>query len=122
MPRSFKKLMIFLVCILFIFSFCAKKNLRNKNEYKYVFFILIDACRADHMSLYGYKRETTPFIDFLGKKGIFFKNAYSSGNHTRISLPSIFISSPVAVHGMRDTVILEQKVVHTIWKKTNPVK
>ena len=33
------------------------RNVRN------VVLISIDTCRADHLSCYGYKRQTTPHID-----------------------------------------------------------
>ena len=37
----------------------------------------IDSLRADHMSLYGYPRLTTPHIDRLAAQGCVFENAYS---------------------------------------------
>jgi len=43
------------------------KNL-SKDQYqnqKNVVLIIVDAMRADHMSLYGYERKTTPFLDSL---------------------------------------------------------
>ncbi|HDN81131.1 MAG TPA: hypothetical protein ENG41_00185, partial [Methanomicrobia archaeon] len=59
---------------------------------KNVVLLTVDCLRADHMSCYGYKRETTPFIDRLAKKSLFFKNAFSNGPNTRHSVPS-FLSS-----------------------------
>jgi glucan phosphoethanolaminetransferase (alkaline phosphatase superfamily) len=44
-------------------------------EQKHVAIIMLDAARADHMSVYGYERETTPFLDSLS----------TSGHLTRIS-------------------------------------
>lgn len=37
----------------------------------------IDSLRADHMSLYGYNRLTTPHIDKFSKDGCIFNNAFS---------------------------------------------
>ena len=37
----------------------------------------IDSLRADHMSLYGYPRLTTPHIDRLASEGAVFENAFS---------------------------------------------
>lgn len=37
----------------------------------------IDSLRADHMSLYGYHRLTTPHIDKLAAQGAVFENCYS---------------------------------------------
>src|SRR5690606_20004805 len=36
---------------------------------KNIILIIIDALRSDHLSLYGYKRETSPFLDSLYATG-----------------------------------------------------
>ena len=43
-----------------------------------IVFLGIDSLRADHMSLYGYPRMTTPFIDRFAKGGTVFENTYSA--------------------------------------------
>lgn len=40
-------------------------------------FFGIDSLRADHMSLYGYGRETSPHIDRYAKDGVVFENCFS---------------------------------------------
>ena len=43
-----------------------------------ILFFGIDSLRSDHMSLYGYKRLTTPHIDaFIEDGGITFDKMYS---------------------------------------------
>ena len=43
-----------------------------------ILFFGIDSLRSDHMSLYGYKRLTTPYIDrYIEDGGIVFDNMYS---------------------------------------------
>lgn len=42
-----------------------------------VLFFGIDSLRADHMSLYGYDRLTTPHIDQLASEGAVFDNLYA---------------------------------------------
>jgi arylsulfatase A-like enzyme len=64
-----------------------------------VVLILLDALRADHLSAYGYARETTPTIDALAKEGVLFRNARSHGNRTIISVPTIFTSLYPSFHG-----------------------
>jgi len=54
-----------------------------------ILFILIDALRADHVSLYGYERKTTPNLDRFSKKAFVFTNFYATGNHTGIAMPSL---------------------------------
>jgi len=60
---------------------------------KNIVLITIDCLRADHMSCYGYNRETTPFLDRIAKRGIFFKNAFANGPNTRHSVPSFLTST-----------------------------
>lgn len=57
-----------------------------------IILITIDCLRADHMSCYGYKRKTTPFIDRLAKEGMLFKNMFVNGSFTALSVPSFLRS------------------------------
>jgi arylsulfatase A-like enzyme len=54
-----------------------------------VVVIVVDALRADHLSAYGYQRETSPFIDGLAKEGIQFQNAISPSSWTQPSHASM---------------------------------
>lgn len=59
--------------------------------------ITVDALRADHLSQYGYHRDTMPVLDrFLDGDGTLFENAFSNGTHTGISLPSMLTSRYLA--------------------------
>src|SRR5205085_10758102 len=40
-----------------------------------VLVVVIDTLRADHVSAYGYARQTTPEIDRLASQGVVFENA-----------------------------------------------
>ena len=40
-----------------------------------VLLIVLDTVRADHLSLYGYERSTTPVLERLAKQGIRFDEA-----------------------------------------------
>jgi len=42
-----------------------------------VVFIILDTVRPDHLSAYGYQRNTSPNIDELAKKGTLFSNAFT---------------------------------------------
>ncbi|QRV15788.1 sulfatase [Haloterrigena salifodinae] len=48
-----------------------------------------DALRADHLSCYGYCRETSPVLDELAEESIRFTNAYSASSHTREAVPAL---------------------------------
>ncbi len=53
-------------------------------------FFGIDSLRADHMSLYGYQRLTTPHIDKLAAGGCTFENAFSPSIPTTPGYSSMF--------------------------------
>lgn len=59
---------------------------------KNICLITIDSLRADHLGCYGYHRNTSPNIDKLAKKGIIFKNAFTTNTATLGSFFSIFTS------------------------------
>jgi len=50
-----------------------------------VVLISIDTCRADHLSCYGYRDQTTPEIDAVAAEGFVFQNALSP---VPLTLPS----------------------------------
>jgi arylsulfatase A-like enzyme len=50
-----------------------------------ILFITVDTCRVDHLSCYGYPRQTTPTLDRIAREGIRFTGAYSQ---SEITLPS----------------------------------
>ncbi len=43
-----------------------------------VILIVLDAVRADHLSVYGYSRATSPNFDRLAREGVLFENAFST--------------------------------------------
>lgn len=54
-----------------------------------VLVIVVDTLRADHLSAYGYHRETSPFIDSLAQEGVRFQNAISPSSWTQPSHASL---------------------------------
>jgi len=57
-----------------------------------IVMIVLDALRYDHMSAYGYDRDTTPNMARLAREGVIFRNAHSHGNRTPLAMPSAFAS------------------------------
>ncbi len=51
--------------------------------------ISVDALRADHSSLYGYNRATTPELERLAAEGMTFEYAYAPTPHTSYSITSL---------------------------------
>ena len=57
-----------------------------------VIFYVIDGAGADWMSLYGYNRRTTPFLERLARDAVVFEHAYSNATSTPLSAPSYMTS------------------------------
>jgi len=67
-----------------------------------IILIVLDTVRADHMSLYGYDRDTTPGLRAFAKDSIVFLNSYSAGDFTLPSHASMFTGIYPARHGAHE--------------------
>ena len=54
-----------------------------------IILITLDTVRADHLSVYGYDRLTTPNLDHLAKRGVMFEEAVAASSWTLASHASI---------------------------------
>ena len=54
-----------------------------------VLVIIVDALRADHLSTYGYSRQTSPYVTKLASQGVLFQNAIAAASWTLPSHASI---------------------------------
>jgi arylsulfatase A-like enzyme len=57
-----------------------------------VIVYLVDTLRADHTSLYGYHRDTTPALDAFAKDAVVFEQAIAQASWTKPSVASLFTS------------------------------
>lgn len=64
-----------------------------------VVLISIETLRRDHVSLYGYRRETTPGLDNLAAESIVFDDAISTSSWTLPAHASLLTSLHPSVHG-----------------------
>ena len=64
-----------------------------------IILIIMDATRYDHLSCYGYHRETSPFIDSIAENGVIYKQAISPSPWTLPSIASIFTGMFPSRHG-----------------------
>jgi arylsulfatase A-like enzyme/HEAT repeat protein len=56
----------------------------------HLFIITIDALRADHLGLYGYRtRPVSPYLDRLAERSVVFETAYATAPHSSYSLCSL---------------------------------
>jgi len=73
-------------------------NVRGRGA---VVWVVCDTLRADAMSLYGYERETTPFLESWSPELAVFDRAYSQASHTLITAPALLASLHPSTHALR---------------------
>ena len=64
-----------------------------------IILITLDTVRADHVSSYGYTRETTPNLDSFSQEGVLYKHAYATASWTLPSHASLFTGMYPNKHG-----------------------
>jgi arylsulfatase A-like enzyme len=64
-----------------------------------VLLITVDTLRADHVSGYGYARNTTPNLDAFLETAVIFEDAHSNAPWTLPSLASLMTSLHPSTHG-----------------------
>ena len=64
-----------------------------------VLLVSLDTVRADHLSVYGYPRPTTPALEALAAKGVVFEQAIAASTQTSPSHGSFFTGLDPHVHG-----------------------
>lgn len=94
-----------------------------------VIWFVLDTLRADHLSCYGYFRETSPNIDKLAKEGILFEDSYASAIATGPGFTSLFTGLAAINHGfyltpwnVTNAPLLDDRIVtlpELIWARGN---
>lgn len=67
-----------------------------------VILVVADTLRRDHLSSYGYERDTSPVLARLAAEGALFEDALAQATWTKVSMPSILTSLYPSSHGVRD--------------------
>jgi arylsulfatase A-like enzyme len=66
----------------------------NPNPRRFnIIYVFIDALRADHLSAYGYPRETSPNLKRLAARSVLFENAFTPAPNTFEALPKFMQSN-----------------------------
>jgi len=98
--RKFFNIIFILITFLICIPGCRERKI-PESHYNLVFY-LVDALRPDHLGLYGYQRDTSPFLDQFSKKGVVFHEAYAVSDWTRPSVGTLFTSLYPSFHGAVD--------------------
>jgi len=85
------------ICLL-----CASGCGGRSGPIRNVVLVSIDTCRADHLSCYGFEKETTPNIDAIAAEGVLFENAVSPVPITLPAHSSMLTGRIPPVHGVHD--------------------
>lgn len=64
-----------------------------------VILIVLDTVRADHLSLYGYGRETTPNLEVFAREATLYRHAFAASDTTLSTHASLFTGMYAARHG-----------------------
>lgn len=69
-----------------------------------ILFILLDTLRADHLSCYGYPKETSPNLDALAREGVLGENLFcpaipTQPSHTTMFTGQFSITHQIVTHG-----------------------
>lgn len=82
-----------------------------------VLFLLVDTLRADHLSAYGYTRETSPTLDYLTRNGVRFDRHLSQSSWTKSSMASLWTSlNPTSTgitryeHGLPEEALMPAEI------------
>lgn len=90
----------FLIVAVGLFASCAPSELPAVHN---VVMISLDTLRADHLSLYGYHRPTSPLLDAFAAESIVFERALAPAPNTAPSQMSLMTSLYPREHGFFGT-------------------
>ena len=65
-----------------------------------VVLVVLDTVRADHLSVYGYARQTAPTLEAFARESLLFENLMTPADMTLPSHASLFSGQYVARHGV----------------------
>ncbi len=65
-----------------------------------IVFVLIDTLRADHLTSYGYQKDTAVNIQKLAEQGVLFERVIAPSSWTKTSMASIMTSRNATRHGV----------------------
>ncbi|MCK5256793.1 MAG: sulfatase, partial [Deltaproteobacteria bacterium] len=97
---KYKKIYISAFLILFLNIYPCRITSTQAKAPHSIILISLDTLRADHLGIYGYHRNTSPFIDAFAKESIVFEHAVVQAPNTLPSHMSIMTSLYPSFHGV----------------------
>ena len=76
-PRAWSKLNAVLAAVLTVAVAMACCTNPGPGRPPHVLLVTVDTLRADHCSVYGYGRRTSPTLERLARTGVLFETAYA---------------------------------------------
>ncbi len=92
-------------------------NVTTLPEKPNVVVILLDTLRPDYLELYGFPRETAPFLNQLGETSAVFDQAYSTSSWTAPATASLFTGLYPPQHGVQVGFLIQQNIQKDMWAK-----
>ncbi len=111
--RLLTKLLV--VCAVLVGNGCSDSQLII--ETRHVVLVSIDTLRRDHVTVYGYERNTTPHLEDLARSGIVFENAFAANTNTAPSHASMLTGLHPNTHGIRRNGYRLEDGVETLGQK-----
>ena len=107
MEKRFTKLYLFMIFAILLAVFAGTIGFlqllySRSNKIRNVILISIDTCRADHLSCYGYPRQTTPNIDAFAAQAALFENTIAPVPITLPAHCSMLTGTIPPYHGVHD--------------------
>lgn len=109
---NFSKKILYVVIVTFVVvipmvALIHFKSIANKPN---IIFIVVDALRSDHLSSYGYERDTSSNIDKLANEGVVFLNCFATSSSTGYSSVGLMTGKYLMIFGNDEAAgILDKK-------------
>jgi arylsulfatase A-like enzyme len=98
--RLAKRLLVIPIMIALALFLFIDHNRKEIPEQKQIILISVDTLRADHLSSYGYSRDTSPHLSRLVEDSAYYTNAYANGCWTMPSHMSLLTGTLPSRHGV----------------------
>lgn len=97
-------------------KFTAINHSQGRRKLPNIIILVFDALSAHNMSLYGYRRETTPNLSQFAERSYVFHNHYASGNFTTPGTASLLTGTypwthrAINLHGTIDDNLVDRNI------------